>query len=163
MQSTSVTRVRVQRHRQAGDNSLRQQGWETDQCRHKWGFACTISVSQPLIVAASGNHPLVNGVTALIPRLMWLISSSTLHFYLVIMHTCHCSCIPECYRQPHTAQLFALLSAQQLILCTSWLCPFISPHHLEILNWRLSYLNDKITAVLLQWTVVCLYMWPLVT
>ena len=74
--------------------------------------AITRSVGQPLVVAASGNHPLLDCVTALIP---WLISSSSLHplhFYVPCEYArCRIpsipsipthdavDCIPKRYRQ----------------------------------------------------------------
>ena len=78
------------------------QRWEADQSRYDWGCAY---VSQPL-VAASGNHPLVDGVAALVP---WLISSSSLNptsflhrdhalYSCISMHAA-VDCIPESYRQ----------------------------------------------------------------
>ena len=59
------TMIRVQLHRQ------RQQ--EAEWCEHKWCCAYTISISRPLVITASRNHPLLNSVTALV---LWLISSS---------------------------------------------------------------------------------------
>ena len=57
------TRIRVQRHHR------RQQRREADWFRHGWGCAY---VGQSFIIAASGNHPLLDGVAAFVP---WLISS----------------------------------------------------------------------------------------
>ena len=70
---------------------------------------------QPLVVAASGNHPLLGGVAALIP---WLISNSSLHFYLFITHVCryrlHSWALQTKMRfESHTARLFASFPTQK--------------------------------------------------
>ena len=71
----------------------RQQIQQADRSRHKWGCAYTMNIGQPLVVTASGNHSLLEGVPALVPWLspplcIWL------HFYLRITQPCHCSWIP---------------------------------------------------------------------
>ena len=53
----------------------RQQQQEADQCRYDWGC---VYVGQPLVIAASVNHPLFDSVAALVA---WLISSSSPHWY----------------------------------------------------------------------------------
>ena len=55
-----LTMIWVQQYRQ------RQQRWEADWCRHKWGCVY-MYVGQPL-VAASRNHPLFCIPTPLLPR-----------------------------------------------------------------------------------------------
>ena len=51
-------------------------------CYFAYGTVMCVYVGQPLVIAASRNHPLLNGVTELI---LWLISSLSA-FYLVIIH-----------------------------------------------------------------------------
>ena len=75
-----LTMIRVQLHHR------RQQQSEANQCKHKWCCAYTISVGQPLVVAASRT----------MVSLPWLISSSSLH--QSCMHIA-VDCIPEHYRQ----------------------------------------------------------------
>ena len=74
--------------------------------------------SQPLLIDASGNHPLYDGVAA-----PWLISSSSsLHPtpFLPRDHACvplwitFLSVTDKPRSKPHTAQLFSLLHAWQL-------------------------------------------------
>ena len=93
-----LTVIRVQQLLSSNDK-------EADRCRHEQGCAHIIGIGQPLIIDASGNHPVLDGVAALIP---WLVSCIQLHFYLVITHVRCCGgiptcgavdCIPERYRQ----------------------------------------------------------------
>ena len=83
----------------------------------------TVYSSQPFVVAASGNHPLLNNVAVLVP---WLISYFSLHS--TPLPPCDHACmsimcatidyIPKCYRQtkignPHSMSI-SLLPAWQL-------------------------------------------------
>ena len=54
-------------------------------------------ISYPLVVAASGNHSLLDGVTALVP---WLISYCSRDLYPTpFLPHAVVDCIPERYRQ----------------------------------------------------------------